>query len=562
MKRRFRLLFATLLIACITVSCSNETEIADQVAIGEPNNITITTEDFGADQNVTRTTGTRKTETIDLGEGLAAEVSVEPDRSQGQTRSTAISNGHYTIYALDNSGNRITGTHKLLKGTVSGGTFIKDAGSQLTLAPGTYTFVCFNDAVTDNGTQLSVSKANFGKALIGSVQTAISGRDYNISFTMKHVVGRVRVKLTAYVPIKATTTATISQKAGTAAEQLLFNIDGTLDHAHLGTLAADALSFPATSKERPQRKDFSVASISNEYQYYHDGQTAANLKINLTGGTLYRRALTGIASLPTTFQVARNGSYTVNIKLLPKYKYLFQDGTTGYLADKGTRTPIALVIKDNNGTPGSGLAIALNKANHGNTVKWYYQYSGSGSQQNNPSTVTYERDGITDMNGYNYTWNPAYSTDGKVRANEQTLYPAFYYAAHYGDELTAQGINITGANIGKWYLGSIGEWYTMINTITFCEEFDNNPFSYDGQRFMQHYAHTLWDIAFSRAGGSLTSDSFWTALECKSEPDYLGRIFYDYAWFMDIDDYYTYAYAFSKGSDTYSNKYSQAFVNF
>ena len=558
MKRRFRLLFATLLIACITVSCSNETEIADQVAIGEPNNITITTEDFGADQNVTRTTGTRKTETIDLGEGLAAEVSVEPDRSQGQTRSTAISNGHYPIYALDNSGNRITGTHKLLKGTVSGGTFIKDAGSQLTLAPGIYTFVCFNDAVTDNGTQLSVSKANFGKALIGSVQTAISGRDYNISFTMKHVVGRVRVKLTAYVPITATTTATISQKAGTAAEQLLFNVDGTLDHAHLGTLTADALSFPATSKERPNRKDFSVASISNEYQYYHDGQTAANLKINLTGGTLYRRALTGIASLPTTFQVARNGSYTVNIKLLPKYKYLFQDGTTGYLADKGTRTPIALVIKDNNGTPGSGLAIALNKANHGNTVKWYYQ--DHVAQQNNPSTVTNEEDGITDMNGYNYTWNSAYSTDGKVRANEQTLYPAFYYAAHYGDELTAQGINITGANIGKWYLGSIGEWYMMLNAIGFCEEFDDNPRNTYGQ-VQQYYAHTLLDLAFSRAGGSLTNDSFWTALEAR-ERYYLGGFLYSYAWFMEIDDYETYAYSFSKNSDTYSSKYSQAFVSF
>ena len=557
MKRRFRLLLATLLVTGITVSCSNETETTDQVVIGEPRNITITTEDFGADQNITRTTETRKTETIDLGEGLAAEVSVEPDRNQVQTRSTAISNGHYTIYALDNLGNRITGTHKLLKGTVSGGTFIKDAGSQLTLAPGTYTFVCFNDAVTDNGTQLSVSKANFGKALIGSVQTAISGRDYNISFTMKHVVGRVRVKLTAYVPITATTTATISQKAGTVAEQLLFNIDGTLDHAHLGTLAADALSFPATSKERPQRKDFSVASISNEYQYYHDGQTAANLKINLTGGTLYRRALTSVVSLPTTFHVVRNGSYTVNVKLLPKYKYLFQDGTTGYLADKGTRTPIALVIRDNNGTPGSGLAIALNKANHGNVVKWYYQ--DHYGQQNNPSTIATEVDGITDMDGYNYTWNPAYSTDGKVRANEQTLYPAFYYAAHYGDELTAQGINITGANIGKWYLGSIGEWYTMTNTITFCEEFDDNP-RINHDQVQQYYAHTLLDIAFSRAGGSLTNDAFWTALERKDGPDYMGRISYNEAWYMVIRDYNTFPWSFTK--DSGSAFYSQAFVNF
>ena len=50
---------------------------------------------------------------IDLGNGLVAELTIEPDTLQPapQTRAT-ISDGHYRIYAVNSSNQRLTGPHK------------------------------------------------------------------------------------------------------------------------------------------------------------------------------------------------------------------------------------------------------------------------------------------------------------------------------------------------------------------------------------------------------------------------------------------------------------------
>gem|GEM_PF-4388586 len=58
------------------------------------------------------------------------------------------------------------------------------------------------------------------------------------------------------------------------------------------------------------------------------------------------------------------------------------------------------------------------------------------------------------------------SHDGvTIKANEQTRYPAFYAAAHYDEELAAQGITLTGNMVGrKWFLPSVKEWVQLFNT--------------------------------------------------------------------------------------------------
>lgn len=558
MKKNIKYLFAALLVMGFMTSCSSEEDIAKQQETCQSGQITITAEDFGANQEITRAVETN-TALVPINNDIEAEVSVQPDRPSA-TRATAISDGHYTIYALNNLGNRITGTNKLLKGTVSGGVFTADPGYHLSLSPDTYTFVCFNDAVTDNGSQLTVAKANFSKALIGTKTETITGDNYDISFSMKHVVGRVRVELIAYVPIKATTTAAIAQTPNTAVTQLHFNIDGTPLANATTTVVDDALSFPATSRKFP--KDIPIktmSSISNEYGYYQPGQTVANLQVKLTGGTAYRKLLSGVLSLPSsTVHIARNGSYTIKVTLLPRYKYLFSDGTTDILANKGARKPIALVVRDNNGTPHSGLAFALNKANHGNVVKW--RDPGTYSADNTHQRIVTAKDGANDMNGYNITWNAAYDTSGKIKGNEKTLFPAFYYAGHYDEELAAQGVPITGSNIGKWYLGSMGEWFEMLKVLGYVDEFeDAYEESYNGRVYV-YTPSPIIKRAFKSAGGELTDDSHWTALEA-----WVSNWFYSYAWFMGVSinsGSYTYPYAFSKDADTYSDKYAQAFVNF
>ena len=559
MKKNIKYLFAALLVMGFMTSCSSEEDIAKQQETCQSGQITITAEDFGANQEITRAVETN-TMLVPINNDIEAEVSVQPDRPSA-TRATAISDGHYTIYALNNLGNRITGTNKLLKGTVSGGVFTADPGSHLSLSPDTYTFICFNDAVTDNGSQLTVAKANFSKALIGTKTETITGDNYDISFSMKHVVGRVRVELIAYVPIKATTTAAIAQAPNTAVTQLHFNIDGTPLANATTTVADDALSFPATSRKFP--KDIPIktmSSISNEYGYYQPGQAVANLQVKLTGGTAYRKLLSGVLSLPSsTVHIARNGSYTIKVTLLPRYKYLFSDGTTDILANKGTRKPIALVVRDNNGTSHSGLAFALNKANHGNVVKWKSHSSYMDGADNTHQRIVTGQDGANDMNGYNITWNAAYDTSGKIKGNEKTLFPAFYYAGHYDEELAAQGTPITGSNIGKWYLGSMGELIEMFKVLSYVDEFED---AYEGGPFGRVYINLSPIIkrAFKSAGEEFTGD-LWTALEAWN-----SGWNYSYAWFMVVDvdsDYpYTYPYDFGKTVDTFSNKYAQAFVNF
>lgn len=559
MKKNIKYLFAALLVMGFMTSCSSEEDIAKQQETCQSGQITITAEDFGANQEITRAVETNTT-LVPINNDIEAEVSVQPDRPSA-TRATAISDGHYTIYALNNLGNRITGTNKLLKGTVSGGVFTADPGYHLSLSPDTYTFVCFNDAVVDNGSQLTVAKANFSKALIGTKTETITGGNYDISFSMKHVVGRVRVELIAYVPIKATTTAAIAQASNTAVTQLHFNIDGTPLANATTTVADDALSFPATSRKFP--KDIPIktmSSISNEYGYYQPGQAVANLQVKLTGGTAYRKLLSGVLSLPSsTVHIARNGSYTIKVTLLPRYKYLFSDGTTDILANKGARKPIALVVRDNNGTPHSGLAFALNKANHGNVVKWKNHSSYMDGADNTHQRIVTGQDGANDMNGYNITWNAAYDTSSRIKGNEKTLFPAFYYAGHYDEELAAQGVPITGSNIGKWYLGSMGELIEMFKVLSYVDEFED---AYEGGPFGRVYINLSPIIkrAFKSAGEEFTGD-LWTALEAWN-----SGWNYSYAWFMVVDvdsDYpYTYPYDFGKTVDTFSNKYAQAFVNF
>ena len=54
-----------------------------------------------------------------------------------------------------------------------------------------------------------------------------------------------------------------------------------------------------------------------------------------------------------------NSSYTFNIKVKSKDQLLlFNDGTVGYYGDNGTRTPIAVVIKEKTGTE-DGTAVTL-----------------------------------------------------------------------------------------------------------------------------------------------------------------------------------------------------------
>ena len=60
-----------------------------------------------------------------------------------------------------------------------------------------------------------------------------------------------------------------------------------------------------------------------------------------------------------------NATYLLNVKLIKVFKYVFDDGTVGFLRNKGTRKPIALVISETDRS-----AIALHDANNGVQTIW------------------------------------------------------------------------------------------------------------------------------------------------------------------------------------------------
>ena len=141
--------------ALVLTACSKDAIDNGHANAVEIDNITITGEPFEpetpAKSSAKQTRAVQAPQIVDLGDGLIAEVSLTEDAHEetpARTRA-AIADGHYTIYAsIPGGAMPLTGILKAtLSGTVQGGKFVRDASSSpMRLAPGTYTFVCVNDA--------------------------------------------------------------------------------------------------------------------------------------------------------------------------------------------------------------------------------------------------------------------------------------------------------------------------------------------------------------------------------------------------------------------------------
>jgi len=189
------------------VSCSNEEENETPKEIllnGEKLEISVGEEAFVQPVSM-RATAEMKDSTVDLGNGIVAKMAMTADHTAptttaAATRATTMSDGHYTIYILDASGNRLMGTDKELSGTVTGGNFVPDHQASIKLPNGTYTFVCHNDAVVAQGNDLKITNSSITTTcpMIGVVTKTLGSGTALISFTLKHYAARVRTELTTY----------------------------------------------------------------------------------------------------------------------------------------------------------------------------------------------------------------------------------------------------------------------------------------------------------------------------------------------------------------------------
>ena len=500
----FGILFSLCLSMSLFTACSTEEEQAQPqqnlVDLAAKGKIILSMQDFNAEREITRAVQVpTDTQVVDLDNGMTAEISVERGRKRktAATRASDIYSGHFNLYALNPATNQRVGN--VLHGTISSmwvpkptplapwagenvTTFTPDAGLSLMLAPGTYKFVCYNDAVEDDGTNLTI-KNGVNNPLIGSTTATIPANsiEYKVDIEMKHPAVQCLVSVKNLIGYGEPTAGFVNMKGrliATTTKAIQYSADLTSKTVIPGT---DTVEFPFA--------DSYSTSENNTYLYVLPGD-GTDMKLEFYNGTCYYKSVgtlkTSLAKLGT---MSANDNYKLNIKINPSYEYLFNNGTTGYLRDKGTRTPIGIVVRRK--TAGEkGLAVALNLASTSQERPFtdgYDHISWVRIVYTNKRVFSTLTDAFTDMDGYAYTWDANTSSNNEVKASSDK-YPAFKLAANYNPGVPTSGI-------GKWFLPSLGQIKLMMATIGFSRKSQSNA-------AMQAWASAALDYGFSKAAAS------------------------------------------------------------
>ncbi|WP_019967252.1 fimbrillin family protein [Segatella maculosa] len=425
-------------------------------------------------------------QTVNLGNGILALCTLQRDTTKQAKSATTrtLPNDTYTMLAYDHATHAFKGE---VTGTITGGVFRYSGDKAIELEPGMYDFVLFNSKLQRNGNYLTVTRANASDAFIGRTTQAITATPYHqlVPFTMKHAAAKVKFKLTGYMDFPAVT-AVLTPKA-----PLGFITGSTYDASTATWQAAQHATenIPFTFNAATAATDTYV-STSNEEVYFTPKAEVGYMDFRFNSGTIYQQNMSGNMANLKAMKLDPNGAYVLNIKLLYNFLYLFSDGTIGYITETvyggataaTAKTPIALVASQS-----KRFAIALKDANGGNKVlQWGKTNMQTSTNMDNTTLTQYVR-----MNGYEETWTTACSTDGIIKGSDQTNYPAFYIAGTYDPETT-----VTGANVSKWYLPTLGQWSTALQVLN--TGIATQPYPTD----LNNWEIKLANVAFTQVGGT------------------------------------------------------------
>lgn len=505
---------ACAMLVMLTTACSNEDSTNGKGEYVQAAQFRIVEEDFGADNQTTRAVSAKGTPTIAELNDCEAETSIENDPTASiaaRTRSVTTP-VHYTIRAYD--GGALRGE---LKGTFSGSTFTPDASTpdHIELSYNrTYTFVCFNDKVTPNGNQLEVALADAGTARIGRVQVAIGTTDKTITIVSKHAGVRVRTQMVAKKDIPAISAAL--QTTANIPQTVSYDpATGSYTATNSAPMTAEANNFAASTETKYSASNYGKTyayTSTADYHYILPGTDLAALKLNFTGGILFREALNGtVQPAKTSKTVVSNETYMVKVKMMPSFLYLMSDGTVGKFKDTtfggGTKTPIAVVIDKN-----KHMAVALKNA--GARCAWelnllgYLDVNTHSVDMNHPETSL-----TTDAtSGKDETWDASYSTSlvtGDKVKGKNPDFPPFKASADYGNSIT-----YTGSPALTWYLPSNSDFRVLYNNLGFG---DRSTVITDIKPHFQTATTYGWygelmNNAFTSVGGiSITGGRYWSS---------------------------------------------------
>lgn len=508
------------------VSCTNEEENETPKEIllnGEKLEISVGEEAFVQPASM-RATAEMKDSTVDLGNGIVAEMSMTADRTAptttaAATRATTMSDGHYTIYILDASGNRLMGTDKELSGTVTGGNFVPDHQASIKLPNGTYTFVCHNDAVVAQGNNLKITNSSITTTcpMIGVVTKTLGSGTAHISFTLKHYAARVRTELTTYTAYAEMDNNNITfSSASNGLTELSLSLKGDApSRAASGSMMYTEASAKQFENVGAQAYSSVVKPFKTNGNYVYiplaPGETIAvgDLKYHFNG-KIYGKVANAVFSNKEEMQA--NHSYLITLKFASKTPLLlFQDGTVGYKGNESTgRVPVGVVTKEKTVETDTGTAMALNNA--GDAIL-YTQVAGDYrlpySDLNDGKLFDIEADGLhytyeyeTGNSFYDYLTSQGESYPPAVpvsdyQENGQYVFPAFHMAAHYAPSVPTQ-------NLGKWFLPTGSQWRDALMLILKLPKTKFEGVNSDG--FMTEYMQFLQnpDADFDSYGDKVT----------------------------------------------------------
>ena len=529
-------------------ACSNNDENAienGKVDVAQGIEFKVNFADYNTEQSVNVTRASKEDNKlaksdIDLGNGIVAECTLQRDtvKRENAPRTRALySTFTYTMLAFDASTHAYKGS---VTGSVtySGGNWDftpTSSNESISLTPGTYDFVLYNDKVTRSGNNLTVTQANAADAWIGRTTQVITAtpRKQKVAFTMKHAGAVVKIRLEGYGKFDMANTTGILSSINSTAIPSSAVYDAANDSWTMGTGTAvssnTTFSYTLNKKDPWGNNDLIYRAISSEIAFL-PSTDVSKLKFTFTNGKYYNLNLAGaglIFNPASPLKLDKNGSYILNIKLKKNFIYLMSDGTRGFFKDTtyggGTKTPIAVVVSRS-----KHLAIALTDANNGNPCDWCTTAPFPVTTPYNKSSVgKHMFDQTSAYNGYSETWDASASIDNVTVKGTSSDFPAFKAAAEYTPTLPA-GVQLTGKMVGKkWFLPSLGEWKLA------CFELGGNDDS-SGMQNEQTFSGTIhgyyswwYDLlateAFTQVGGTsftldpmvipLNSNYYWSSSE-------------------------------------------------
>ena len=545
--KRINTVFLLLALAgMLLAGCSNE-DIVNVTPQKETGNVTfsIVEKDYepATDNPKTRAAAEEtKSVTQDLGDGLMAEVSLVPDTTHRATapKTRAINKPtHYTIQAFQG------GVKKgELKGTFNGSTFTPDAGQPeaIDLPHGTYDFVCFNDGVTSNGTQLTVNRSAAATARFTVKRGVAINKDpkQQVEFTLKHAGAMVSYYLNSqefWFNGIATNIQTIDEQGQPAyvidfaneEDRIKYKIESavsTVPSTMVYDFATDTYSYPTTEQvSKSANAALGTASVAHSTpgagtstnairvpaDYYLPSTNCADMKLTFTHGKIRGGNLAGKSiTIPTSKLVEANKFYSVLVRFYLADRYVYSDGTYGPRSQNSTKTPIAVIVSEH-------LAVALHDVNEGGAEQLQWGSNTTSSDMPSWLNACMNYADLFNHNQYGLT------ITGAVRSAVSGYTPAAPTGYSWSVPTLVNFLQM-GITLGRMRENSFGDYLSSSNkgysffapSGAAATGFSPAPSTANFPAMdMARFKH-----AFEKENGTAPSGTYWTGMECKVGSEY------------------------------------------